>query len=193
MEILADTAEIARDEEGFWEQYLDPVLARSLGAEQDRVWVEIEQMREMPRAVAHRVLRSAIERLAGKDRSLAFSSLGLAGSPGSFGFDQTQRLLSLALEGRSGSTISLGRGFVARKEYSRLVVRPAGPVPKPFPGYLYKVQPPAVVEVPELCASFAFELIPLVQSEARYNKEVDRKSTRLNSSHIQKSRMPSSA
>ena len=39
----------------------------------------------------------------------------------------------------------------------------------------------------------AYERRPLMPSEASWILEGDRKSTRLNSSHIQKSRMPSSA
>ena len=45
----------------------------------------------------------------------------------------------------------------------------------------------------ELDAQTRFLVPPLLREYAHLEKKVDRKSTRLNSSHIQKSRMPSSA
>ncbi|OFW42148.1 MAG: tRNA lysidine(34) synthetase TilS [Acidobacteria bacterium RIFCSPLOWO2_12_FULL_60_22] len=175
VETLADTAAIARDEEAFWKDYLDPILAQSLRREEGRVGVDIEHLRRMPRAVARRVLRSAIRVVAQpgsgqQPAGLARLSPRWGLSSGSADFDQVQRLLDLALEGQSGGTLSLPQKIVARKEFTHLLLEAAGAARARFEGFLYPVQAPAVVEVPEIGSSFAFELIPLDQEQARYNE-----------------------
>lgn len=175
VEILAHTAELARDEEAFWEDYLSPVLAQSLRREQDKVCVEISLLRQMPPAVARRVLRSALraldERSCGRRQADPVSGLAPPfPSVGSADFDQIQRLLDLAVHGQSGSSLSLPRRLVARKEFSSLVLEAIGPALARFPGFCYPVQVSSVVAVPEIARSFSFELISLASEQARYNE-----------------------
>src|SRR3989338_2788075 len=176
VEILGGTAEIARDEEAFWEDYLQPALAQSVRWEEDRVRIEIALLRQMPPAVARRVLRNALREVRKhySDRQQTEQVRSPALSVGSAAFEQIQRLLDLALHGQSGSSLSLPRRVVARKEFSSLWLEAADRPQTTFPGFFYQVRVPSVVPVPETGSSFAFELISLASDQPRYNiKEGD--------------------
>ena len=173
VEILTHTAEIARDEELFWEGYLEPLVAQHLRQEGEKVWVEVGPLRRMPPAVARRLLRYALRAVRGKC-STSDRDDGPGGPPsprteGPADFLQTRRLLDLALAGRSGSSLSLPQGVVAKKEFATLLLEPAALVETAFPGFLYSIQVPAVIPIPEIGSSFAFELISLESGKARYN------------------------
>jgi tRNA(Ile)-lysidine synthase len=159
VEILTHTAEIARDEELFWDAYLEPLAAQHLRGEGEKVWVEIAALRRMPRAVARRLLRYALRMVGGPP------------AEGAADFLQTRRLLDLAFSGRGGSSLALPQGVVARKESSSLLLELAEPARTSFPGFEYPVRVPAVIPIPEIGSSFAFELIPLASGKARYNGE----------------------
>jgi tRNA(Ile)-lysidine synthase len=173
VEILTHTAEIARDEELFWEGYLEPLVAQHLRQEGGRVWVEIGPLRQMPPAVARRLLRFALRAVGRRcltlDRNEAAGGPPGAQSEGPADFLQTRRLLDLAFAGRGGSSLSLPQGVVARKESSALLLELAEPVRAAFTGFLYSIQVPVVIPIPEIGSSFAFELIPLASGKARYN------------------------
>ena len=171
VETLAGTAEIARDEEIFWEDYLQPALAQSVRWEVGRVHIEIARLRQMPPAVGRRVLRSAVREVIERNSKQRRSGDvgGSVLSVGSAG--QIQQLLDLALHGQSGSLLSLPRRVVARKEFSALLLEVTDAVRPTFPGFLYQVQIPSVIPVPEIGTSFAFELISLAANQASYNKK----------------------
>ena len=168
VEVLAHSAEIARDEETFWAEYLKPLVDQNLGREEGRMRVEIASLNRMPPAVARRFLRYALQEAAagtsgGQQRS------GFGGATGASDFGHTQRLLALAHCGRSGAALSLPGGIRARREFSSLLLETSGRARARFSGYLYQVQAPGTVAVPEIPSSFAFELIPFGSGAARYN------------------------
>ncbi|MBI4461145.1 MAG: tRNA lysidine(34) synthetase TilS [Acidobacteria bacterium] len=181
VETLADTARLARDEEVFWREYLQPVLARTLhresgvSTEAGRVLVDIPTLAELPQAVARRILRCAIAETAqfsspqppdGTDRTEQTDFPGLYAAPLA-DFDQTQELLRLALHGQSGAVMVLPRNIGARKEFQHLILQAQGRVRQKE--FRYSLQVPALVEVPILGAAFALEFVPLPQGQARYN------------------------
>jgi len=64
VETLTDMAELARDEEAFWNDYLQPVVLDSASVKDGEILIDIEQLRQQPAALARRVLRWSIERIA---------------------------------------------------------------------------------------------------------------------------------
>jgi tRNA(Ile)-lysidine synthase len=124
----------------------------------------------MPVAVARRFLRFALEEAALLNCSTG-QRTRLGRSAGASDFGHVQRILALALRGRSGTTLSLPGKIRARKEFSSLLLETAGTDRTRFQGYSYEVTVPETVEVPEIPSSFAFELIPLASGMARYNEK----------------------
>ena len=172
VEVLTHTAEIARDEELFWEDYLAPLAAQHLHRDNRKVRVAIAPLRQMPSAVARRFLRYALQAVGEGcfgPKPYQRAGVPLRSLTGSADFGQVQRLLALALAGQSGNTLSLPRDLVARKEFSSLILETVDPDGTRFAGFCYPVEVPAVVSVPEIGSSFAFELIPLETSQAGYN------------------------
>lgn len=173
VEVLAGTAEIAREEEAFWQEYLQPLLSQTLRYEDNRLVVAVDPLRRMPLAAARRVLRHALSQAAQipqEVRSLDSPPRAVrAGRPTApADFEQTQQLLHLALEGQSGSILTLPQKMVARKEFAQLVLGREG-LAAPSRGFCYPLQGPGVIEVPEINSSFVFALVPL--KKARYNEK----------------------
>ena len=171
VDALAHGAEIAREEEAFWDEYLEPLVQQHLQRTEAGVQVDVAPLRNMPVAVARRFLRYALEETAGTAlrRSAAGRGGRLGRSTGVSDFGHVQRILALALRGRSGTTLSLPSHICAKKEFSTLLLEAAEPDRTPFRGYSYEVSAPETIEVPEIPSSFAFELIPLASGTARYN------------------------
>jgi tRNA(Ile)-lysidine synthase len=71
-EVLAHTAEWARDEEEYWDAQIGPLAARLLEQEDGAVQVRAEAISELPVAVARRLIREAIGRARGSLRSIDF-------------------------------------------------------------------------------------------------------------------------
>ena len=165
VELLFDTAEIARGEEAFWQDYLAPFVERIVSQEGEKVIVDIDRLRQTPLAVARRVLRSAVAGAAGATQGCGYWSPAPA-----VAFAQIDRLLTMAHEGQSGSLMTLPRNLAAKKEFQHLILRKAGPARETEGGFCYQVQVPGAVEVPEIGSRFVFELIPLGEGGARYNK-----------------------
>jgi tRNA(Ile)-lysidine synthase len=185
VEALARTADIARDEEAFWDAYLRPLSRQCIKLDGERVQIEIEHLRRMPPAVARRLLRRALQQVGEATGAPMNSPSPLrAKSEASADFGHIQAVLDLALCGQSGKVISLPRGVRAAKVFSTLSLEPASleptslepaslepaDAPLRFVGYVYGVQPPCVLSVPEIPGSFHFELISLPPDRARYNE-----------------------
>jgi tRNA(Ile)-lysidine synthase len=171
VETLAGTGVIARDEESYWELLLPTVLPGVAHAEAGRVVLEIGALRELQPAVIRRVLRWALGAAAHGKREPAKSGnkTGKARTAAPRGeFEEIERLLRLVNEGRSGNSVELAGKLLAIREYSRLVVQPAGSTRAPQ-GYSRSFRVPATVEVPEIGSTFSFELVPVGQGKARYN------------------------
>ena len=168
---LAHGAELAREEEAFWDEYLRPLVQQHLQQSEGAVQVAVAGLRTMPVAVARRFLRYALEETA--EAALRASSASqrkrLGRSTGASGFGHVQRILALALSGRSGATLSLPGRILVKKEFSTLLLETADTDRTRFPGYSYEVTVPETLEVPEIPSSFAFELIPLASGTPRYN------------------------
>jgi len=170
---LAATAEIARDEEAFWQGYLPQILSGGVRLEGGHVLIDIEWLRQNPPAAARRILRWAIGMAAELPQPWSASAEdatdGRQSQPKCFDFEQIQRLLSLAYEGQSGSTISLPAKVAARKEFGHLIIARLGESPPISQGFFHRIQVPAKVEVPEIGSSFSFELVPFAPGQTRYN------------------------
>ena len=172
---LAHGAEIAREEEAFWDEYLGPLVQQHLQRSERGMLVDVAALRNMPIAVARRFLRHALEEAAeaglrnsgASQRTSRHKRLGR--STGASDFGHVQRVLTLALSGRSGTTLSLPCHIRVKKEFRSLLLETADTVRTPFRGYSYEVTVPETVQVPEIPSSFAFELIPLASGTARYN------------------------
>jgi tRNA(Ile)-lysidine synthase len=169
--VLSHGAEIAREEEAFWDVYLEPLVQQHLQRSRAGVRLDVAPLRDMPVAAARRFLRYALEEAAEAARSAVGSerSRKLGRSTGASDFGHVQRVLALALRGQSGATLSLPGRIRARREFSTLWLEAAGTDPIPFRGYSYQVSVPETVAVPEIPSSFVFELIPLASAMARYN------------------------
>lgn len=175
VETLAETATLARDEEAFWREYLQPILTRALHTEPGKVLVDIPSLHGMPAAVARRVLRYAIGKAAQLSPPEPPEKTERTEFPGRESasladFGQIQQLLALALVGQSGATLFLPRKIKARKEFRHLILQ-AEELPRELQGFYCQFQVPALVEVPVLSTLFTFEFVPLVLGQARYNQE----------------------
>lgn len=177
VETLAHTAEIAREEESFWQEYLQPILAAGTRIEGKKVRVDLDSLRQAPPAVSNRVLRWAVARAAELGRSASSQEVAKTARPPSSSpsspadFGQIKQLLGWACQGQSGHALTLPQKITARKEFGHLILEKADKAPaESCRGYCYRVQVPSTVEVPEIGSSFAFELIPLAAGQARYNE-----------------------
>ncbi|MBI4465173.1 MAG: tRNA lysidine(34) synthetase TilS [Acidobacteria bacterium] len=173
VETLGEMADIAREEEAFWQSYLAPLISQHVRQEESRVQIDTDRLRQQPIAVARRLLRWAVARAAQPPGTFT----PVAGEPvllwpdtlaGSGDFHHTEQLLELAREGQSGITVSLGHDLIARKEFQYLVLEKT-PGSRRELGYCRQIRVPAVVEVPEIGMRFSFKLVPLTSAEARYN------------------------
>ena len=178
METLGDTAEIARDEEAFWRDYLPVILSRTAKTEKEKVLIDIERLREAPPAAARRVLRWAIGRVAASScASLPIHEIGDDGFQTSrfrfesIDFKHIQRIVHLAYDGTSGSAISLPQKIGVRKEFSHLIFEKAESPLGEFQGFSFRIRAPGTVEVPEIGSSFCFELVPFSPGQPRYNRK----------------------
>ena len=185
VETLAGTAEIARDEENFWRNYLPAIISQTASVEGGKVLLDIGRLRDLHPAVVRRVLRWALGRAAQGEcasmvPALAQESEQAAGAPEaadsalsafpqSGDFEQIQRLLHLAFEEQSGRSLSLPGKLEAKLEFSHLILQRDG-TGKRFPGFLYSVRVPGAVEVPEIGSSFSFEIVPMESAGERYNE-----------------------
>ena len=172
VETLAGTGVIARDEESYWELLLPAVLSGVAHEEAGSVVLEIGALRKLQPAVIRRVLRWALGAAAhgrgepAKSRNKTGKALKTAVPRGEF--EEIERLLRLVHEGRSGHSVQLAGKLLATREYSRLVVQPAGSTRAPQ-GYSRSFRVPARVEVPEIGSTFSFELVPIERGKPRYN------------------------
>jgi tRNA(Ile)-lysidine synthase len=171
VETLAHTAEVAREEELFWREYLQPMLKTWVRTEETKVVVDLEALRKAPTAVAYRILRWAIARtteLPGGASRLE-GNFGEAPNPADFG--HVQQLLRWVRQGQSGQTLALPQRITARREFQHLILmRAEGVVLQASDGYFYRVEVPSTVEVPEIRSCFRFELIPFSAGQPRYNE-----------------------
>jgi len=167
--VLTRSAEIARDEEAFWDKYLAPLVQQYIHKSDGILRVEIGPLRNMPVAVARRFLRHALEETALSDAS-GGQCRRQGRSTGASEFGCVQRVLTLALSGRSGATLFLPGRIRVRKEFSTLWLERSD-ARTAVAGYSYKVSIPKMVRVPEIPSLFAFELIPLASGSARYNEK----------------------
>ncbi len=195
VETLASNAGIARDEEAFWRDYLEPILLQSTRWVEGKLQIDIERIRKAPPAVARRVLRWATGAVAQMDhRSSKNDSAGNSGRKRSktlpFDSVQIEQLLRFACTGQSGRVLSLPLRMVARKEFSHLFIECTNSEcakneransecasgehedsPNPMPQkFSRRIRIPSQLDVPEINALFAFKLVPWGAGEARYNR-----------------------
>jgi tRNA(Ile)-lysidine synthase len=171
IETLAHTAEIAREEESFWRDYLQPVLDRCVRVERNRVSVDLNGLLAIPTAVASRVLRWALARAAELGAEPSRVEAGFEPAPNPADFGHVQRLLRWARRGQSGQSLALPQRITARREFQHLIlVKEEQVVSEVSEGYSYRVRVPSTVEVPEIGSRFRLELIPFGARQPRYNE-----------------------
>jgi tRNA(Ile)-lysidine synthase len=171
IETLAHTAAIARQEEAFWNAYLEPIRASWVRWEGAKAILNLDQLREAPPAVAYRVLRWA----AGKMLDSEISAHGTQPHP--ISFLHIQRLWKWALAGQSGHALLLPNKLEARKEFSHLILRrwdsAKGPVEsrEARGDYSYAVRVPSTLRLKERGIALQFEFIPLGTGQPSYNEK----------------------
>lgn len=169
VEALAHTAAIAREEEAFWETYLQPFCDSWIRWENGKALVDIDRLRDAPPAVAYRVLRWAMGRVAAAGR------LDRASQPGTMDFLHVELLLKWALSGQSGKSFSLPQKLEARKEFSHLILERRTENAKlaqgrVSPEYGYTIHVPCTVTVREIGHCYRIEYVTLESGAARYNE-----------------------
>lgn len=169
VETLCHTAEIAREDEAFWREYLEPMIAAMVRVEGSSVRVDLERFQQVPRAAGYRILRWAVS-LCG---TLAEGNSDAApGTRMPVDFSQIRQLFEMATTGQSGHSLSLPGGIRARRQFDQLLLeaRPGGPG-SPTGAYSYPVKVPGSTTVPEIGATISFELIPWETDQQGYNEK----------------------
>ena len=176
VETLAASAEIARDEEAFWQDYLQPILLQSTRKLEGKIQIDVEQIRKAPPAVARRVLRWATgavaqmgQRAANTDS--AASSCRIPRKAFSLDAVQIEQLLRLARARQSGRVMSLPGNMAARKEFTRLTIARAEDLNPKRQEFSHQIRVPGKLKVPEINTLFVFKLVPWGTDEARYNRQ----------------------
>ncbi len=130
-EVLARTAAIAQDEEAYWEAELDRLAPAWLEPEEGGVVIRAERLRELPRAVARRLIRRAIGMVKGDLRGVDV--------------EHVERALELAEAGASGSADLPGVRATRSFDWLRLAAPEADSARQ---GYRIQVEPPGEFPVP---------------------------------------------
>ncbi|MGD0295095.1 MAG: tRNA lysidine(34) synthetase TilS [Terracidiphilus sp.] len=165
-EHLAQMAQLARDEEAFWQaelarlepQMLRPVRVGEGGggrAAGDGLSLDVNRLAALPRAFQRRLLRSVAEQLGA-----------------AVDFPSTEALRNLALTGRAGQKLQLAKGLRVERtaREMRLIVLPEAPVGKEAaqPAPEYTVAIPGEVVAPAFGLRLRIEVDELGKSiEAR--------------------------
>jgi tRNA(Ile)-lysidine synthase len=113
-EVLARTANVAQDEEAYWEEKMNGLEAELLREEPLAVLLDCSVLKKLHRAIARRAIRRAIERVKGDLRRI--DSL------------HVERLLSLALSGRGEGRTQLP-GLLAVRSFEVVRLAPPGAWP----------------------------------------------------------------
>ncbi len=160
---LARTAAIAQEEEAYWAEIIAPLAAERIRLRPPAVLFRADALTSLPRAVARRLARRAVEMAKGDLRAVGLQHVGA--------------LLELA-----GSAAGAG-GFQApgvdiRRSFDWIRIVPTGAEVRPG-GYRLPLVVPGKVEIPGTGAALELELIePKGQEEAesgpkcRYNENV---------------------
>jgi tRNA(Ile)-lysidine synthase len=156
-EVLAHTAEWAREEEAYWADEIQRLAPRLLVEREGAVLIPAQAVMALPRAVARRLVRHAIGLARGGLRSIDYRHVETA--------------LELATSGRGEGRCSLPGLEVCR---SLDWVRFGQPLK---PGvYRFWVTPPASIRIPGTRSAISLELIEKTEtsglSDRVYNDEV---------------------
>lgn len=164
---VCDTAEIAREEEAFWKEYVPGQFEKCVEVESGSARVDIRRLRELPLAVARRVLRLAFHEVA----AALHSGQRQAPRPSdTLDFDHLRQILELAYAEQGAGSVSLPGGLEAKREFGHLILRPGITTLSGFKGFSYCLRVPGRIDVPEIGSSFSAELIKPNESDARYNE-----------------------
>lgn len=190
---LAGTAETTRDEESFWAEYLPPILSQAAQIEGERISLNIELIRRMHPAVSRRVLRCAVGAVAAQKKTPEqlkspesripnaesrtpnpeeiWKEIASLPQTGAADFEHVEQLLHLMNNSQSGTWLPLPGGYVAKREFSHLIIERAA-APKNFQGFEHHFQVPAQIEAPEIGSTFSFEIMGMENAQASYNENV---------------------
>lgn len=152
-QVLAQTATLAQDEEQYWDQEIGRLAGRLLTEGNGAVSVSASALAGLPRAVARRLIRRAIQSVRGDLRGVDFhhveSVMELAGRP-------------------EGGGMVCGPGFQVRRSFDRLRFRLPQPSAEP-PDYQIALQIPGRCRPPGADFQLCFEIRECPVADSRYN------------------------
>jgi len=122
VEALSHTAEIAREDRLFWQEITRPIVARCVRAEDDRIVIVLEALKDLPTALGWRVLRHALQRTI-QSHPAAPAGRGMVLVPPGFDFAEVKRLWQFALAGRNGAVLNLSHKIKAVKQFPHLILQ----------------------------------------------------------------------
>lgn len=168
VETLSDTAELARDEEFFWQDYIASLAPGIMRTEPHALRIDIRLLRCLPLAVARRVLRHVIsiaqQRFGGATGALPEPFYPHPGTE----FRHIQQILRLAFHGQSGSSLLLPGHLETYREFQHLIFR------EPMQAatderFNFTVHIPGTIDVPSISRAYDFQFVAPGEAEARYN------------------------
>lgn len=157
---LSKTAQILRDEEDFWENYIKELSDKLLHLDKSRrtVTVDVGELLKLHLAVQRRVLRFTITRIVNRVWGI--------------GFDRIQEILSMCSGNKNSGVVHLHGGIIAEKRYDKLFLythqeTPAGfDLKIPAPGKYLVKKPLEAKIIVEIRTSFTQEFDKLKANEA---------------------------
>jgi len=140
-EVLARVAMVALDEEAYWEAEMDRLAPELLERDLGGLVIRADRLRELPPAVARRLIRRAIGTVKGDLRGVDV--------------EHVERALELAEAGASGAADLPGVRVTRSFDWLRLAATDAESAPKE---YRIAAEPPGEFPIPEANAVIRLEL-----------------------------------
>jgi tRNA(Ile)-lysidine synthase len=159
---LAHTADWALAEESWWEAEIDRLAADLFAAQDGRLILSAEALRDLPLAPARRLIRRAIAQAKGDLSGIDFS--------------HGEAVLALA-KGYGGTGCFQAAGVLVRRSFDWLCFTAITAKAHGISGYRLPAAVPGLLPLPGLSLSISLELLENTESSARqvcvYNKDVD--------------------
>ena len=159
---LTRTADWALAEEEYWEAEIAALAARRLIEKDGGLMARVESLRELPLAVARRLVRHALKRAKGDLRGI--------------GFDHIAAILNLACAKNGSGRVQIS-GIEVRRSLDWLRFAVSGTDSPRGGGYRLPAPVPGVVRVPGTEIAISLELIEKAETfappDSVYNSETD--------------------
>lgn len=139
-EALARLAAVAQQEERYWQEEIPRLAARECSRQGASVLLRCSRLRELPEAVARRLVRHAIALVKGDARRVEF--------------EHVARILELAASREGGGAVAVA-GLEARRSFDWLRLAP----PQPASPYAFRVTAPGLYPIPGAGRSILLEVL----------------------------------